>query len=148
MKLLPIIYISLAVFSVIAVIVIIVSYVSFKIRQRYGDNDEDEIVVDLKPSTISPTKKAIAQKKKAIKQKEALNRKSRNRHKKAKKDLQSKKNKKPVKGRIEILNPNIHSSAALKTKKNKTISDSDDILKHYSDDDSDDFYTIKGTKTD
>ena len=148
MELLPIIYISLAVFSVIAVIIIIVSYISFKVRQRYGDGDEEEIVVNLKPTTISPTKKAIVQKKKARKQKESIRRKSRDKLKKEKMDLQLKTLKKPTKGRIEILNPIIDSPTSLHAKKHKTISDKSNILKHYSDDDNDDFFTIKGTKTD
>ena len=148
MELLPIIYISLAVFSVIAVIIIIVSYISFKVRQQYGDGDEEEIVVDLKPTTISPTKKAIVQKTKAKKQKESLRRKSRDKLKKEKRNLQSKTFKKPTKGRIEILNPIIDSPTSVHAKKHKPISDKSDILKHYSDDDNDDFFTIKGTKTD
>jgi len=148
MELLPIVYISLAVFSVIAVVVVIISYISFKVRQKYGNYDDDEILVDLKPSTISPAKKAIEKKRKAVKSQIALRRKSKIKLDRKGSNPRTQPAKRTTMSRLEILNPIKTTKTDMPKKNSKTLADEDDILKHYSDKDDDNFYTIKGTKSD
>ena len=152
MELLPIVYISLAVFSVIAVVVIIISYISFKVRQKYGNYEDDEILVDLKPSTISPAKKAIEKKRKTVKYQIALRRKSKIKLDKKGSNPHTQSARRATMSRLEILNPikstKVDVPKDVPKKNRKTLADEDDILRHYSDKDDDNFYTIRGTKSD
>ncbi len=148
MELLPIVYISLAVFAVIAVVVIIVSYISFKIRQKFGDNTDEEIIVDLKPSTVSPAKKAIDKKIEERKKRTKSRRESKIKIGQKKKKQQVHSHKRTTMNRIEIINPSKPSKESDLTLTKKILDHEDSVLKHYSDEDDDDFYTIKGTHSD
>lgn len=149
MELLPIIYFSLAAFSVIAVIVVIISYASFKFRQKYGNVEDDEILVELKPSTVSPSKKASEAKRKAKRRRDSSHNKYKRKIVKEEKTGKSHSRHKAATSRIEILNPiKITDTSDSYKKKKKNLNLSNDVFNHYSNEDEDDFYTIRGTKSD
>ncbi len=149
MELLPIIYFSLAAFSIIAVIIVIISYISFKFRQKYGNVDDGEILVELKPSTVSPARKALEAKRKAKKHRDSSRKRYKVKSVSEEKSRKSSSHHKSTKSRIEILNPiKITDSDDSFKKKKKTLTLEEDILKHYSNEDEDNFYTISGTKSD
>jgi len=137
MKLLPIIYISVALFFVVVVVILIVSYFSYKIKRSNGTDDENEHELELKPLTKTrPSKKTV---------------KKKPRRKSTKEKTPKKKKPSPVyqylnkKTRLSVLNDSL-----TKDKEEKILtksSDSNDLLKSYSDEENDNLFTMKVKKT-
>ncbi|NOX17069.1 MAG: hypothetical protein GXO87_02155 [Chlorobi bacterium] len=136
MELLPIIYISVALFSIVIVVILIVSYFSYRIKKTSGNLEEDEQKLELKP--LTKTKRS----------RKPVKKKSRKKTEKIKPS--PKKTSQPVfklsnkKSRLSILNDTLTNTKEENRLTN--ASKSSDILKSYSDEEDDNLFTMKVRK--
>ncbi len=163
MELLPIIYLSLAIFAVLTVVTIVFSYVSYKIKQSRKAEDQEPAIrsqilddkkfIGDKPTMYKTKINYIHDKKKTTKVSKQGHRKKHYLKNNSPKEERSK----PLK-RIEVLNnlgpesnrPNITAQKEFKksepiAKDEKLSSLGDNILDKY-DDSKDDLYTLDANK--
>lgn len=160
MELIPIIYTALIIFLVITIVTIISSYVSYKVRRKTSNLDEQDREkftklhenASVQPQVVKREKKAKVRTHSKKRQAESDHKKKRV-HKETPKPIKSPEVQPETSERINILNKPPRPAAKQpvksegeKKKEYKSISLGDNILDKYSDDNSDNFHSLNATK--
>lgn len=152
MELIKVIYLSLGVFTIIVLIILAISFFSYKVKNKLGiENEKEDVKPEMKPEVKTKNGKPVERKKKS--KKIAIKRKKKVatvKKTEKKKEIRAEKQvgRKNIitnesKPRIEIVNKITPKKESNTKKIEHSEKDSqDDFLSHYSDENDDDFKAI------